>query len=133
MSRKVAIVGVGFERSGKSAVPSWELFASAALQALKDAAMEKNQIQALHLGNVYSAFTEKQTNMSPLVLASIGLENHIPCVRYETACASASVAFHQGFLGILSGMYDIVMVGGTERLSAIPGTAVQEAMSSSME
>jgi acetyl-CoA C-acetyltransferase len=30
-------------------------------------------------------------------------------------------------------MYDVVMVGGTERLCAIPGTAVQEAMSSSMD
>jgi len=133
MNRKVAIVGVGLEKSGKSAVPSWELFASAALQALKDAAMEKTQIQALHLGNVYSAFTEKQTNMSPLALASIGLENHIPCTRYETACASSSVAFHQGCLGILSGMYDVVLVGGTERLCALPGTAVQEAMASSMD
>lgn len=133
MNRKVAIVGVGFEKSGKSTVPSWELFASAALEALKDAGMEKSQIQALHLGNVYSAFTEKQTNMSPLALASIGLENNIPCARYEAACASSSVAFHQGCLGILSGMYDVVMVGGTERLCAIPGTAVQEAMSSSMD
>lgn len=132
MNKKVAIIGIGMARSGKSAVPSWELFAGAALDALTDACVERNQIQALHLGNVYSAFTEKQTNMAPLALTSIGLENHIPCARYETACASSSVAFHQGYLGILSGMYDIVLVGGAERLSAIPGTAVQEAMATSM-
>jgi len=74
-----------------------------------------------------------QTNMAPLALASIGIDTHIPCMRYETACASSSVAFRQAYLGILSGLYDIVLAGGTERLRAKPGSVVQEAMASSME
>jgi acetyl-CoA acetyltransferase len=133
MSRRVAIIGAGMEKSGTSAFPSWQLFAKAALAAAKDADIEISQVQALHLGNVYSAFTEAQTNMAPLTLSSIGIETNIPSMRYETACASSSVAFRQAYLGILAGVYEIVLVGGTERLRSVPGSAVQEAMATSME
>lgn len=133
MGRRVAVIGVGMARAGTSSVPSWQLFAEAALQSIRDAGIDKSQVQALHIGNVYSAFTEMQTNMSPLALASIGIDTNIPCIRYETACASSSVAFRQAYIGILSGIYDIVIAGGTERLRAKPGSIVQEAMASSME
>ena len=133
MSQRVAIIGAGMANSGTSAVPSWELFARAALEAIKESEIDLSRIQALHLGNVYSSFTEMQTNMAPLALSAIGIDTNIPSIRYETACASASVAFRQGYLSILSGMYDIVLVGGTERLRAISGSAVQQAMATSMD
>jgi acetyl-CoA C-acetyltransferase len=133
MSQRVAIIGVGMANSGTSIVPSWELFAAAALEAIKEAAIDLSKIQALHLGNVYSSFTEKQTNMAPLALSAIGIDTNIPSIRYETACASSSVAFRQGYVSILSGMYDIVLVGGTQRLRAISGSAVQQAMATSMD
>jgi acetyl-CoA C-acetyltransferase len=132
MGKRVAVVGVGMSKSGTSAVPSWELFAGAALEAVKESGIGLSQIEALHLGNVYSSFTEMQTNMAPLALSTLGLDTHIPSMRYETACASGSVAFRQGYLSILSGMYDIVLVGGTERLKSISGGAVQQAMATSM-
>ena len=133
MTKRVAIIGVGMANSGTSMVPSWELFAAAAVEAIKEAEIDLSKIQALHLGNVYSSFTEMQTNMAPLALSAIGIDNNIPSIRYETACASASVAFRQGYLSILSGMYDMVLVGGTERLRAISGSAVQQAMATSMD
>jgi acetyl-CoA C-acetyltransferase len=133
MGRRVAIAGIGMSNSGTSAVPSWELFAGAALEAIKEAEIDLLRIQALHLGNVYSSFTEMQTNMAPLALSAIGIDSNIPSIRYETACASGSVAFRQGYLSILSGLYDIVLVGGTERLRAISGSAVQQAMATSMD
>jgi len=117
----------------KSPVPSWELFVDPALSAIRDAGLDPSRIQALHLGNVYSAFTERQTNIAPLALSSIGIRNNVPSVRYETACASSGIAFRQGYLGILSGLYDVVLVGGTERLRAVPGVAVQQAMATSMD
>jgi acetyl-CoA acetyltransferase len=121
------------EKAGVSKIPSWHMFANAALSAITDAGIDRSRVQALHLGNVYSSFSERQTNMAPLALATIGISSNIPCVRYETACASGSIAFRQGYLAILSGMYDIVLVGGAERLRAISGTAVQEAMATSMD
>lgn len=131
--RRVAVVGAAMARVGKSAEPSWRLLAGPAVEAIRDAGMEPDRIEALHVGNVYSAFTEQQTNVAPLVLSTIGLPGGIPCSHHETACASSSVAFRQGYLGILSGLYDVVLVGGTERLRAIPGSAVQQAMATSLD
>ena len=133
MSRKVAIIGTGMVKTGTSPVPSWLLFAEAALEAVNEAGIGLTDIQELHIGNVYSAYTEDQTNISPLILATLGIENNIPCARYEAACCSGSIAFRQGYLNILSGMYDLMLVGGTERLKAVPGGAVQQAMATSMD
>ena len=133
MSRKVAIIGTGMTKSGTSPVSSWLLFGEAALEAVNEAGIKLSDIQGLHIGNVYSAYTEEQTNISPLVLSALGIENNIPCTRYEAACCSGSIAFRQGYLNILSGTYDLLLVGGTERLRSVPGSAVQQAMATSMD
>jgi acetyl-CoA acetyltransferase len=95
--------------------------------------MELSRLEGFHLGNVYSDFTENQTNIAPKTLSALGIKNPIPCQRYETACASGSVAFRQGYLNILSGAYDLLLVGGTERLRAVPGSVTQQAMATSMD
>ena len=133
MSRKVAIIGTGMVKSGTSLVSSWLAFGDAALEAVNEAGVKLSDIQALHIGNVYSAYTEDQTNCSPLVLSTLGITNNIPCARYEAACCSGSISFRQGYLNILSGMYDLVLVGGTERLRSVPGGAVQQAMATAMD
>lgn len=119
--------------AGTSPVPSWDLFAIAATEALAEAGLPLARVEALHLGNVYSDFTEAQTNMGPRALSAMGASTLIPSVRYEAACASGSIAFRQGYLGILSGLYDVVVVGGAERLRAVPGAVVQQAMATSMD
>lgn len=133
MSRKVAIIGTGMTKSGTSEVPSWILFAQAVFEAINEAAVDLSSIQGLHIGNCYSAYTEQQTNISPLVLAVLGIENNIPCVRYEAACCSGSIAFRQGYLNIVAGAYDLLLVGGTERLRSVTGSAVQQAMATGMD
>jgi len=132
MAKKVGIIGTGMTRSGTSPVPSWLLFAEAALEASKEAGVSLTDVQGLHVGNTYSAITEGQTNISPLLLSVLGVETNIPCIRYEAACCSGSIAFRQGYLNILSGMYSLLLVGGTERLRGVPGTVAQEAMSTAM-
>src|SRR3989442_13488164 len=41
----------------------------------------------------------------------------IPIVNFENACASASTAFHMGWMSVASGMYDCVLALGVEKLS----------------
>jgi acetyl-CoA C-acetyltransferase len=132
MTRRVGIIGTGMARSGASDVPSWILFARAAKEAAAEAGIKLTDVQGLHYGNAYSVTTEQQNNISPLVLSVLGIENHIPCVRYEAACASGSIAFRQGYLNIMSGMYDIMLVGGGERMRGAPSAVAQGAMSESM-
>ena len=102
--RAVAIIGTGMTKSGISPVPSWLLFAEAALEAVEEAGVKLSDIQGLHIGNTYSTYSEEQSNISPLVLSVLGIQSNIPCARYEAACCSGSIAFRQGYLNILSGM-----------------------------
>lgn len=132
MTRRVGIIGTGMAKSGTSEVPSWIQFARAAMEAAAEADINLSDVQGLHFGNAYSVSTEKQNNISPIVLSVLGIENHIPCVRYEAACASGSIAFRQGYLNIMSGMHDMMLVGGAERMRGVPSSVAQEAMSESL-
>lgn len=64
------------------------------------------------MGNFDGAYLCYQNHFGPMVSEVLGLGN-IPTVRTEGACASGGLAFRMGYLGILSGLYDIVLIGGT--------------------
>jgi acetyl-CoA C-acetyltransferase/acetyl-CoA acyltransferase len=61
------------------------------------------------------------------MIASYAAENigclYAPAIRYEGACASASVAVRDAFMWVASGQYDIVLAGGIER-AATMGTGL---------
>lgn len=132
MARRVAIIGTGMTIVGISKEPSWMLFADAALEAVREAGVELSDIQGLHFGNVGSTHIENQHNLAPLVLSVLGIETNIPCAKYEVACTSGSIAFRQGYLNILSGLYDIQLVGGAEILKSVHGSVVQQVFARGM-
>jgi len=41
----------------------------------------------------------------------------IPITNVENACAGGSTAFHHAWLGVASGLYDITMAVGAEKLN----------------
>ena len=113
--RRVAVIGVGVTRFGKHDRTSAELFASAAVDAITDAEIEPTAIQALYYGNVVGGETEKQLHMGPQAASVLGLPS-IPTTRFEAACASSHAAFRHAVMEIASGVSDIVLVGGGERV-----------------
>jgi acetyl-CoA C-acetyltransferase len=44
----------------------------------------------------------------------------IPSTTIDNACASASVAIRNGIIGIASGLYDVVLTGGVEKMTNLP-------------
>jgi len=59
--RKVAVVGVGQTKfSGVQEKTGVELFAEAAMDAINEAGLKSEDIQALFLGNVWGDFSEGQ-------------------------------------------------------------------------
>jgi len=108
---------------------SRELFVDAFSKALSsvDRNFEKKMIQALFLGNFTSDLFEHQGHTAPLMADWVGL-CPTPATRVEGACASGGLAFRMGVLAIASGLYDVVCVGGYEKMTALPTPAVTDAL-----
>jgi acetyl-CoA C-acetyltransferase len=123
--RRVAVIGVGVTKFGKHDRTSGELFAEAAADAIADAAVDPGRIQALYYGNVTGGEAERQLHMGPLAASLLGLPT-IPTTRFENACATSHAAFRHAVMEIGSGVSDIVMVGGAERILHVPTDAATE-------
>ncbi len=117
--RRVAIVGTGHTKfmfnSPKSGV---ELLAEASMDAINGSGLKPKDIQAIYCGNVLSDFAEGQGMIQSYVADDIGCFN-VPASRFEGACASATMAVRDAYTWVASGFYDIVLVGGTEKATAM--------------
>lgn len=103
-----------------------ELFAEAAKEAFDQCPNlePKRDIQALFVGMMSESY-EHQAHIAPLLLDWIGLLPN-PAFRTEGACASSSVALRTALFAIASRMYDIVLVGGVEKMTHLSTTGVTE-------
>src|SRR5438093_2043971 len=123
--RRVAIIGVGVSKFGKHDRTSAELFAEAAADAIRDADVPPAAIQALYYGNVTGGEAERQLHAGPLAASLLGLPT-IPTTRFENACATSHVAFRHAVMEIASGISDVLLVGGAERILHVPTDAATE-------
>jgi acetyl-CoA acetyltransferase len=109
--REVCIIGVGIHRFGRFPDKTFiDLGAKATLEALKDAGVGWERIQAAYCGSVYSG-SGAGSNM----LAEVGLSG-IPIMGVEAACAAGGVALKTGYQAIAHGEYDIVLAVGFEKM-----------------
>lgn len=119
---RVAVVGVGCTKLGEHWMKSLrDLSTEAGALALKDANIDGKDIQALYIGNMSAGRFIGQEHLGALAVDQAGL-TPIPATRCESACASGALAFRKAYLSILSGEYDIVMVGGAEKMTDIKGS-----------
>jgi acetyl-CoA C-acetyltransferase len=127
--RQVAIVGAGKTPFG--AFPDKDLRAlavTAGEKALVNARMTPDAVEAFHLGNFAGPEFTGQNHLAPYVSSALGMTG-IPSTRFEAACASSGAAFFQAFLSVASGVYDVVMVVGVERMTCQPTARVTEILS----
>jgi len=113
-----AIVSAGLSKFGKrTGVSGREMFAEAALEAFNRCPNldPKKDIDVLIVGNMCESF-EHQCHSAPIMSDWAGLLP-TPAVRVEVACASSGAAIRYGLFAILSGIYDVVMVGGFEKMT----------------
>jgi len=113
-----SIVSAGMSKFGKmEGTSARELFSDAAIEAFQKCPNlnPKKDIKALFVGQMGESF-EHQGHTGPTVLDWTGLLP-IPAIRTEAACSSSAVAIRTGIFAILSGLYDIVMVGGVEKMT----------------
>lgn len=83
-----------------------------------DRGLDPRQVEAVYVGNFSSELFENQGQIAPLLTDWIGLTPR-PATRVEDACASGGVALRQGILAIASGLYDVVLVSGVEKMTGL--------------
>jgi acetyl-CoA C-acetyltransferase len=57
----------------------------------------------------------------------------IPGTRVESACASGGLAFRQAYMAVASGMHDIVLATGVEKMTDVDGAAATYALSTAAD
>ncbi|HEX7972794.1 MAG TPA: beta-ketoacyl synthase N-terminal-like domain-containing protein [Anaerolineales bacterium] len=135
LPRGVALVGVGMSKFG--AFPeksSRDLFVEAFQELAQsvDKGLDPEAIETLYLGNFSSDLFERQGHTAPLMADAVGLVPR-PAVRVEDACASGGVALRQGVMAIASGMYDVVLVGGAEKMTDLPTADVTDTLATAAD
>ncbi len=108
---KVAIVGMGCSKFGERFDNSIsDLMIEAALEAYADAGIESKDIEACFFSNV------RVEGVSGTVVAdSLKLKN-IPIIRNSNFCCSGHTALIEACMAVASGVYDVVMAIGAEKL-----------------
>ena len=92
-----------------------DLVNEAVQNALKEASMEKSQIEAVFVGNMLSSSLGNQDHLGAFFAEELNLR--VPSSKVEAACASGGMAVHLGALSILSGQYKNVLVIGVEKMT----------------
>lgn len=130
LGRGVAIVGAGMSRFGAFPGQSTrDLFVTAfqEMRASVDKGFDPQDIEALYIGNYSSDLFERQGHTAPIMADWVGLISR-PATRIEDACASSGVALREGVLAVASGLYDVVLVGGIEKMTDLPTERVTDTL-----
>jgi len=124
--KAVAVIGIG--KTAFGAFPDRDLRSlavEAGQKCLADAHVSASQVEAFYLGNFAGPSFVGQNHLAPYVASGIGITN-VPCTRFEAACASSGSAFFHAVSSVASGMYDLVLVGGVEKMTSQSTAKVTE-------
>ncbi|HEX9916748.1 MAG TPA: thiolase domain-containing protein [candidate division Zixibacteria bacterium] len=115
--REVCVIGLGMNKWGELWDKSLrDIFVEAALEAMDDAGVDK--IDSMYVGCMSSGLFVHQEHLGSLLADYLGV-NPIPCTRVESACASGGAAVRAGFIEVASGISDIVLAGGVEKMTDV--------------
>jgi acetyl-CoA C-acetyltransferase len=117
--RDVAIIGIGMTQFGEL----WEqslrdLIVDAATSAIDDSGVD--HVDSMYLGCMSGGLFVEQEHLASLASDVLGL-GRIPITRVESACASGGLAVRSAFIEVASGLSDIVVALGVEKMTDVGG------------
>ncbi len=132
LHRPVSVIGAGmtrFHHRLHQDKQGRELFVEAAQEAAEsvDNGFTFGDADALYLGYFSSDMFERQGHTAALMADWLGM-NPKPAIRVEDACASSGVAVNAGVQAIASGMCDVVVVGGVEKMRTLDTAEVTDTL-----
>jgi acetyl-CoA acetyltransferase len=115
--RDVAIAGAGMTRFAKYNDRGLkELTNEAVTNALEASGIDKDGLNVAIVGNAAAGLiTGQECVRAQVVLREMGIDK-IPMVNTENACASSSTAFQIAWLYVASGLYDVALAVGVEKM-----------------
>jgi len=113
-----AIVGAGRTKFGDLWYKNPEkMLSEAGIRAIEsvDRGLRRRELEACFFGS----FLYQVTNKLSLIPGYISreLNMNIPISNSEAACGSGGAAFYNATLSVMSGVYDVVLVGGFEKMT----------------
>lgn len=124
---KIQVKGIGLTKFGEIWDKSLlDLSLEAANEAIKDAKIDKKQIDAVFVANMLIGKIAGQDHLGPVITSSLGL--NCASFKVEGACASGGLAVHLAIQGLLAGTYKNVLVVGAEKMSDAPTSQITWAL-----
>lgn len=132
--RDVYVIGVGMFRFGKYLERTMKDMAAECVDlTLDDAGVDKKDLQFAYVSNGYWGLFEGQHSIKGQVLLfPLGIQR-IPIINVENACAGASTAFHLAWMNIASGLHEVGLALGVEKLTHVDKELSLKSFMSSMD
>ena len=115
---KVAVVGAGLIKFGELFEQSYEQMAAGAFAAALanvDKGIDRAAVDAVIVATQRGTLWGQEGIGGNTVPSALGLSG-VACTRVENACPSGSDAFRIGAMAVASGVHDIVLVIGVEKM-----------------
>jgi len=110
-----------------------DMAAEAVSLVMKDADIQTKDLEFAYVSNGYWGLFEGQHSIKGQVLLfPLGIQK-IPIANVENACAGASTAFHLAWMSIASGLYDVGLALGIEKLTHVDKELSLRSFISSMD
>ncbi|MBR2255695.1 MAG: thiolase domain-containing protein, partial [Candidatus Methanomethylophilaceae archaeon] len=128
--REVAIIGAGVTKFGELWNQSFRAIGiEAGIRAIESANLSGNEVDGVFIGNLGADSFVNQKHVDALIADYSGMaSNHIPATRVESGGASGGVAFRQAVMAVASGMHDIVLVGGAEKMTDMDDVTINSVL-----
>ena len=125
--KRVSIVGIGHGRFGvRSDASLRELTFEAVKACLDDAGVSLKEVESMVTGIAGDEFSIA-LQPSAQVHDYIGFHPK-PNFRVEGACATGSMALRTGWMNVASGLADLVLVVGVEKMTEVPTSVATDIM-----
>lgn len=109
--RDVFVIGVGMIRFGRYPDPWVEDLGREAIQAaVQDAGVHPGRVAVAYCGHSHQGRVAGQRALKQAGIAGIEV------VNVENACAGGSTSFRQAYLAVASGIYDLALAVGMEKV-----------------
>ncbi len=113
---KVAVIGVGTTKFGENFEQGYsDMIVEAAYEAFEDANVSPSDIQAAWLGTCFPDSGGYQGNAGASLADALSLYK-VPISRVANYCATGTDAFRNACFAVASGVYDVVLVVGAEKM-----------------